>query len=665
MYQFADRYCIKVAEMMSTSTRRSQRPGPVIVDDSAPHSPDANHDYLTTDYLENVSIQHRKENKFDGFNNFEHGGRRSQKSRNLTDEVYLGRGGEAMSILRIHPFPETPDKPESSTDTFIISAAACQEANSPVNTVFAELHSFRIPKKRAGIQSKTAEDDSFSEHSRENDYLRDHKESAQSSPRSVSDSPGHVRARNQKNDEEEHAAREEAAKERVRDIYELMERDEAIDSVNFEHVSPRRRRPVTPEEERRFRCLLGRLQPRMAGEQTVNPSLVDPAVISFTPKKNDKGYGVSNLRAQFRAAEEEYRSKGEQRSRSDSGYTSPETYSRPSTRGQSKTRQEISEGTGTETFPIQHQNIGSNDSGFVSPSKHSTLNPAAKEFSFTNVTSGFPTKRGGLSRAPVPDNLYFTPQLPPSNTASITLAEHDAAFQLPGLGLNGLPAHINIPINLVARGMPQASPNILSHINSLPNTTLPPPPGFGPLGAFPSLGGAPRPVPGLAPPPGLGLSPPPGFSPPPGLAPMPGLISMSRIVPSGSTGPFHHQFPAAASCNNPAHQNISPFDNSHASPRPSMTPLPPPAPPASFVPQVTNAPVLPSPTAPAAPVAAPFIRKNVPKPKVPNTTGQQYWEYVHEMRRMYEPGYAQKSKANQQKRFMKQLNKNGGTTTQS
>ncbi|KAL1874829.1 hypothetical protein Daus18300_003370 [Diaporthe australafricana] len=61
--------------------------------------------------------------------------------------------------------------------------------------------------------------------------------------------------------------------------------------------------------------------------------------------------------------------------------------------------------------------------------------------------------------------------------------------------------------------------------------------------------------------------------------------------------------------------------------------------------------------APAAPVVNPIFRKNVPKPK--------YWEYWHELRRTFEPGYAQKSKQNQQKRYMKQqIYKNGGTTDQ-
>ncbi|KKY31067.1 hypothetical protein UCDDA912_g08991 [Diaporthe ampelina] len=69
---------------------------------------------------------------------------------------------------------------------------------------------------------------------------------------------------------------------------------------------------------------------------------------------------------------------------------------------------------------------------------------------------------------------------------------------------------------------------------------------------------------------------------------------------------------------------------------------------------------------PAAPVVNPIFGKNVPKPKVPNTTGQQYWEYWHELRRTFEPGYAQKSKQNQQKRYMKQqIHKNECTTDQA
>jgi hypothetical protein len=560
-----------------------------------------------------------------------------------------------MSIFGIHPFLETPEATESPAETFIISATLCHEASSPLNAVFGEMHPFKIPKKRTGIQSKTAEDEDVSEHSREDDCMRNYKESAQSSPRSVSDSPVHIRARKQKNDEE-YMEREEAVKEKVRDIHELMERDAAIESVNFEHVSPRRRRQATPEEERRFRSLLGRLQPRISDEQRENSPLVDPAIISFGQKKKQADeYQSGNFMAQLRAAEKKFLEENRHHSRSDSGYASPTTYSRPSTRARSRSRQDVSDDAGAETLSTQHDNTGSRDSGIDSPSKHSMLNPAAKEFSSANVFSGSPMTQG-RAHPPVFDNLYSSPEEPQTTSISFTQARPGGAFQSPGPGFNGLPSHITSHMNLITTtGLPQASPGILSQISNVSNTTPQPPSVFGHTASLSPLGALPGPVPSLTNPLGLGL---------PVLAPLPGLMPTSGLVPSGLAGPFHHQLPATASCNNPAHQNISPFKSPHVSPVPSITPLPPPAPPASLLPQVPNT-QLPPPTASAAPVVAPFIRKNVPKPKVPNTKGQQYWEYVHEMRRMYEPGYAQKSKANQQKRFMKQIHKNGDTAGQS
>lgn len=649
MYQYSDRYCARVAEMMSTPTWRSQRPGPgpVVVDNSGSLSPIVNHDY--------VQISgNRKENDLGGESTSIHAEWR-QDRQNAAVEAHLGDDGEAMSILGIHPFLEASEKPESSADTFLISAAVCPEARSPVHAIFGEMHPFRTPKRRTGIQSKTSEDGDDSEHYRGDDCMCHYKESAQSSPLSASGSPGHIRPRKQRS-EDEHMAREKVVKEKARDIHELMKRDEAIESVNFEHVSPRRRRPATPEEERRFKCLLGRLQPRRAVEKKENPTLVDSAIISFATKKQEECDGVGNLMAQLRAAEKQYQEENRCHVRSDSGYASPATYSRPSTRAQSRSRQEVSDEASAETLSIQHLKFGSKDSGFDSPSKHSVLNPAAKEFSTSSVAHGSPTKQGRLVHPPVSEQFYSSPQDSQGTHNSFTPARPDAAFRSPGLGFNGLPNHITGPINLVTTpGLAQAPPRILSQISSFSNTSLPPTSGFGFPGALPTLGGAPGPVPGLPHPLGLGM---------PVIAPTPGLASTPGLVPSGLAGPFHHQLPTMASCNNPAHQSISPFNSAHASPVPPITSLPPPAPPASLVPQVATT-GLPPPVAPAAPVAAPFIRKNVPKPKVPNTTGQQYWEYVHEMRRMYEPGYAQKSKANQQKRFMKQIHRNGDAVGQT
>ncbi|KAK7739167.1 hypothetical protein SLS53_005803 [Cytospora paraplurivora] len=619
-----------------------------MADDSTPHSPVTNRDYdrssLGLNHQQETSKYHRQENEIDEAKTLGHDGWRCPKSQAFTDEAHWGRDGEAVSILHIQPFPETPEAPESSADTFIISATVCQQPNPPVNTVIGDMQPFRVPKRRTPIPSESARYASFSENNWEDDSLRVGEEGAHSSPRPVQ----------QKNDEK-YLGKEDTVKDEVRDICELMERDEAIESVNFEHVSPRLRRPATPEEERRFRDLIDRLQPRTAGQQKKNQALADPAIISFAPKDNNESSGCGNLMAQLRAAGEQYMAKSRYNSSSDSGYTSPTTHSRPSTRPQSRIRQDTSISAGSVTPSTQHLKLGSKDSGYESPSKQSTLNPTAKEFASADVAGGSPTKQGGLSRPLLPDNFYFTPQL--QNTmVTVAPGTLSAAVQSPGPIFRGMPTHITVPLNFFdTPGLTQASPGLVPQMNPLINPNLQPQPGFGLPGACTSTWGELGPVPCQAPLPGPGT---------PGMVPPPGLVSTPGLAKSGVAGPFHHQLPNTASCNNPAHQGISHFNSAHVSPVSSMTPLPPPAPPASLLPHRTNALVSP-PTAPAAPMATPFIRKNVPKPKVPNTTGQQYWEYVHEMRRMYEPGYAQKSKTNQQKRFMKQLHKNVDTTGQS
>lgn len=634
--------------MMNTPTWRSQRPGPAVTDDSGSHSPIGHGDYAP-------SSSNQKENEFDGNHVSDYTERRLQKSQDVDDNVQLGHDGKVMSILGIHPFLKASENPESLVDTFLISAAVCGEADSPNHAVHGEIHPFRFPTRRTGIHSKSAEDQDFPENPGEDDYMCNYKEIDQSSPESVSDSPGPARARKQKNDEE-NMSRQEVDKEKARDIHELMERDVAIESVNFEHVSPRRQRPATPEEERRFKCLLGRLKPQRSGEQMENPTLVDPAIISFAPKKQGMCHGVDNLMTQLWAAEKQYQEENREHVRSDSGYTSPTTYSRPSTRARSRSRQDTSDDATAGNLSIQHQKFGSKDSGFDSSPKHSILNPAAKEFSAINIGPDFQTKEGRLARPPVSEQFYSSPQHFPGSNSCFKPAKPDAAFQSPRLGFDGQPNHITGPMNFATTpGLAQVHPRILPQITNFSNTSLPPPPGFGFLGNLPTLGGAPGPNSGISHPLGMGM---PVITPTPGLASTPGFAS------AGLVGPFHHQLPITASCNNPAHQSISPFNPAHVSPVPAITPLPPPAPPASLMPQITTT-QLPTSTAPAVPAAVPFIRKTVPKPKVPNTTGQQYWEYVHEMRRTYEPGYAQKSKANQQKRFMKQVHKGGDTAGQS
>lgn len=153
--------------------------------------------------------------------------------------------------------------------------------------------------------------------------------------------------------------------------------------------------------------------------------------------------------------------------------------------------------------------------------------------------------------------------------------------------------------------------------------------GANPLGLPPFSG----PVPGLCHAPGFGLA---------GLA-----SSSSGLLAANMPSPFHQQLPSLGLCCNANHQAMNAF-------RPSAL--------HDVVPPVL-APQTPGPLVSLAgltPSTVPFIPKHVPKPKVPNTTGQQNWELMHELRRMNEPGYAQRCKEKQKKRFMKQLEKTVG-----
>lgn len=654
MHQAVDRHCTKVAEMMNSPTWRSQRPGPNVVDDSTPSEPPGPHDVYTPNSLgccveDDGEFHSIRENEDVNWNLPDFTRQQAQR-RHADSGISLGRDAEAMSILGIHPFSELPNRPANA---FIISAAVSNGAAYPRATTYGELQPVVIPRKRPDIQSKTAQDELSFDLTSEDEYLGSLVTGFQRSPRSPSHSPSQPES-GETLDDHEFIEGEKAKKNKERDIHQLMERDEAIKSINSQHASPQHNRRPDPEDKLRFQGLLGRLRYDAEAITDGRPDKVDlddPTIVPFAPKNSAQHPSDDEFAPQRHMEEKKCPSKEKHHISSDSGYASPTTRSRASTRTQSRSRPGTSDEIGSEPVTIQYGKVESKDSDPDRSSKFSTLNPAAKVFSSANDHSASPKKRGGLAPAPVPDHAFLSP--------SLAQAQFGIGIQSQNLGYNALP-NFGSPLTnlaLIQPGFLQLSSALIPQTNPFPQAVLPPPPGL--TANLP---------PGIQSPgafPGLPLLSPPSRVTLPGLAHSPGLMSTSGPISSDFTGAFHQQLPTIPSCNNPAHQSAPAFSAAQGFPAPTMPQLAPPVPPASMLSPNHGASVPPS-MAPVAPVVNPIFRKNVPKPKVPNTTGQQYWEYWHELRRTFEPGYAQKSKQNQQKRYMKQqIHKNGGTTDQT
>lgn len=641
--------------MMNSPTWRSQRPATLVVDGSSPCGRLEPYDAYPPSPL-SPDVKNRE----DSHSIREHGaGNRScaesmtervQRRRHADSGIYLGRDREAMSIVGIHPFSEIPDSP---TNTFILSAAVSHGAACPQGAIIGELQRVVAPSELSGIQSTAAEDELSLELAHEDEYLGNYEADRQSSQRFFTHSPDDSQS-TEAHEEQGIFEDEERKKDKERDIHQLIARDKAIQSVNSQHASPRRHDRPDSEDRQRFRGLLGRLHceiERSGESRTEKPSLNDPAIISFAPKKSKQHSTNKELSPQLHDAERRHTGKKQRHVPSDSGYASPTTYSRPSTRAQSRSGHGTSDDIGSEPIAIQHVKFDSKNYELDSTLKHSTLNPAAKAFSLVNDHSCSPAKIDELALPPVPDHAFFPPPQAQGHLG--------AKIQSPGFGFTALPNFGSPLANLalIQPGLLQLSSATLPQTSPFSQAAMPPPHGFGLTGNIPSAVQNAGIMPGLSllsPPSGMGL---------PGLAHSPGIVSASGPISSEFTGAFHHQLPSISSCNNPAHQTVPAFSATQGFQAPMLPQLAPPVPPA-FLSPGHSAPVPPF-MAPAAPVVNPIFGKNVPKPKVPNTTGQQYWEYWHELRRTFEPGYAQKSKQNQQKRYMKQqVYKNGGTTDQ-
>lgn len=563
LYQLVDRHCEKLAEMMNSPTWRSQNPGAHLVNPSVKFSASV----ISNDHQGRGPIT-SEEGIYDDVHdeheleddNFSIHVPSSSSGTTLVDEVQLSRDSEVVRLIGLHPFLKTPD------GTYILSAATSSNASSPRDASHGEMWRVKLSQRRIGTRSE---------------------------PFKESERPPTGAGREDSGDDCIHIKTK--SEELEDDARELMKQDEAIRSISHSLRPGRCQvRATSPDEKQRFGGILERLRnQRSAQRLSDNPSLGDPAVIAFAPQAED-------------STDVTMRSEHE---RSDSGYAS-------------QRRERGSSGaSSTEAFKVQHLQGGSNDSGYESPSKNSTLNPAAKEFSSGSKRSS-PVKPSVFPRpAHIDSKFWFPPPLPP------------------GLAVLNPPC-LNDPISNPIQPpwyspMANANPSLIP-FGAAQSGLLPPfpstltPPGLG----------IPGPVPSLASFTGLGLSP--GHCQPCVHGSIPGLAAPCYH------GPFHQQMPSLMTCNNPTHQGL-----------PSFNP-PVVAPPLQAPPAITTLPVHVAAPAQASPGTV-SLPKHVPKPKVPNTTGQQNWELMHELRRTHEPGYALKCKEKQKKRHLKQLEKTGGS----
>lgn len=573
-------------------------------------------------------------------------------------EIVMKLESDAVNIVdfREHDIPGapcTPQKKKSKTFLIEVTTAKKMYLSGCDDSLRGELHAILGPTETNGL-NKTTEDVSF-DLSRD-DFFADLKEKAESMPRSTSVSPEQLRER---------AGKRLNDYKYITEPKDMMQRDEAIESINsVYHVwtSPHRRKPNTEGKSKHFEGLIGRLATqkkdidsrRDKEARDANIKLGDPAIIAFSPKRPKQGEDSCDILGRLYAAKDKFLEKS-RRDRRDSGYTSPTG----GTRGSQET-DNASHRPNTEKTVVQHKKGGSGDSGFHSPSKSSTLNPAAMEFSCKGsdqqsetFPGGSPLKRGSFIRHPVND-LFIPPQKAPVMNSVSPFDLGAPIFPPPGFNHPNLSMFNDFGAGIAGMQMPNMPPSMM-HLppqmqmqQQIMNNMGPlmPPPGFGT-------------PPGFGPPPGFqaqpGFQAPHGFQAPPGIAPPPGF---------GPNGPFlqFRQPPMQqlAPPMPPMQQaNIAPFMPPH--PAPAIQAFHARMPPLGTMPQGQRP--VPPPAAPAPTVLhgpTPLVPGTLPsevppKPKVPDTTSQQAWEAWHEMKKMTDPSYAQKAKQNQAKRVLKQM----------
>lgn len=608
MYQAVDRHCEKLAEMMKSPTWRSQGAGPHSFKPAVTLGPGAvvrGHKSPNPPTSEGMicSDQH-SEDELENRNSSVQSVPPPPSGPTLVDEIQLDHDRQAIRLIGLHPFLKAPER------TYILSATASCDVGPPQGALYGEMRRVRISEGRISAKSKAerpagplleTEGNVVRPNPGENDLVESH-----SFPFSTD-----IRTNSRVSSQEFND-----------NVMELMRRDEAIQSINNSlRSSHRQARAASPDEKQRFGGILERLrQQRPAQHSSGYSPLGDPAIIAFAPKTESSKNPA----------------KRREHVRSDSGYASTSTSSRTSKGALRKPESPSTEVTVPEPLKDQHSQGGSHDSAFETSLKNSTLNPTAKEFSSTGGKVCSPVKPGRLTCHPVHSQLLLPPQKhselagsnlplaidPVVNGIQSAWYSPQANTSTPLMTLGSLP-----------HGPSPHFPCVLPRIGRFTGATISPPPGLGIAGSAPPTGTF------------TGFSP--GSCQPCMHGSIPGLVAPCY------NGPFHQQLPSLMTCNNPTHQGMSSFGS------PALTP-------ATSTVMMSQGPPVSVPVQAAAQPSPGTVQvpKHVPKPKIPNTAGQQNWELMHELRRMHEPGYALKCKEKQKKRYMKQLEKTGGSGAQ-
>lgn len=595
MYQAFDRYCDKLAEMMDSPTWRSQNPGPHVPKVAAMtiSSPVTGNDDTKT-----PSSSNREDTMRDA-------GLKGNSPHAFQDF------GQCEQDL--HNDPPRADEIYLGQDSELIKVHSIYRfpiipQTSTNGTYIIAASVSRDPSRPQANSYGETQDIYISELSYELGGKTAERsgilDTAQQED-DISDQEKSSRgsSRHDSSPDEVHAGQETKREQLDAGAVQLMKLDPAIESINHWSRSPRRQHQPSPNGEERFRGLLERLKPQEhIDPKAVDALLNDPAILKIGP-------GTSNRR---------------KHAHNDSGYGSEA--SRPRTREQSRATNRTSDTRSSETFSVEQKSNGPNGSELDKSSKNSSLNPAAQEFSSAKSHYSSPVKTGGLPRSDVP-NVPVVPQhwettwsfSPPRIGAA---SNHSAGTWSRPLA-DGIFPSMGYP------PMQQASFPILPGVPPHPSpgftgAMMPPLPGTNPLHFAPALPSFPELPLGMAPPIGLGLS---------------GIAQPLSLTAPSLASPFHQQLPYTISCNNPSHLNLGTLGAQPLPAAVSMVQTPQTATTSMHVGQPS------------------FIPKHVPKPKVPNRELQQNWELMHELRRMHEPGYAQKCKEKQRKRFMRQLEK--------
>lgn len=596
MYQLVDRHCEKLAEMMNSPTWRNQNFGSHLVQPAKKPTVSVasrGHHSLDPTTREEAICDDQHSDDEPQHGNFSIPVASSPSSgTTLVDELQLSRGSEDIRLIGLQPFLKT------SEGTYILSASTSCNVNSSQEVLCGELRRVKVFQRRISTWSEAKEPADAPREAENEALVHDYGDTGLTSLRS---------GRSSKDVDVNFRTDSEEAED---DARELMKQDETIQSINNSFRPGRRHwlhvRNILPDDKQRFGGILQRLRQQCTTQPSPDsPPFGDPAIIAFAPKKEDAD-NITKRRGHVR---------------SDSGYASQ------------RTGRGSSEATMPDSLRVQHSQGESNDSAVESPSKKTSLNPAAKEFSSAGSKGFSPVKSNVFARPPVHSKLW----LPPQQLSEPTGLSPPINF---GPLLNTIPTpwlspQANVSTPLMTLGSMQAGfsppfPGLLPQIGDLTGGVMPPPPGLGMAGTVPPIA------------PFTGLSP--GPCQPCVHGSMPGLVAPCYH------GSFHQQLPNFMTCNNPTHQGLSAFSP------PALTPSLP----ATLMSQApaTNLSVH---GAAQQSMNIANLPKSVPKPKAPNTMGQQNWELIHELRRTNEPGYAQKCKEKQKKRYLKQLEKTGGS----